>query len=102
LVLNRLAIVLLLLGLAGLATAAKEGQYYPSTTAARHVSLSTKMNVTHAPVVFSRGPLENVARLVASKPRPAIGRRIKPDPLPMASVGLTVCLQHRSPPAVLS
>jgi hypothetical protein len=99
---EKLAIILLLVGLGGLATLAKDGQYYPPTTAVRHVSLSTKMNVTHASVVFDRGALDNFAPLVTPKARPAVGKRIEPQPLPIASVGVTVSVQHRSPPAVLS
>lgn len=102
LIFHKFAIILLLLGLAGLATLAKDGQYYPTTNPVRHVSLSTKMNVTHASLVFDREPLEDLARLLTPKPRPAVGRRIEPKPLPIKSVGITVSLQHRSPPAVLS
>jgi hypothetical protein len=99
---SKIAIIFLLLGLAGLATLAKDGQYYPSANPARQVALSTKMNVAHAPLLYCCGALENVAHLVPPKPRPLVGRRIEPELLPVESVGLTVSRQHRSPPAVLS
>jgi hypothetical protein len=102
LIFTKLVVVLLVVGLATLATLAKDGQYYPATNAARHVSLSTKMNVTHAPVVFDRGALKNVAQLVSPKPRPVVTRRTESEPLTIESVGVVVSLQHRSPPAVLS
>lgn len=99
---SKLAIVLLLIGLAGLATAAKNGQYYPKTNPARLVSISTKMNVTHALVLPSSGVLETVTRIVMPKPRAILVRRTEPEPLPAESVGLAASLQLRSPPAVLS
>lgn len=99
---SRLAIVLLLIGLAGLATAAKNGQYYPTSNPARLVSISTKMNVTHAPVLPSCGVLRTVTRLVVPKPRTILLRRTESEPLPAESVGLATSLQFRSPPVVLS
>lgn len=102
LIVIRLAVVLLLLGLAGLATAAKDGQYYPTTNPARQVSLSTKMNLAHAPVVFTCGPLESVGRLLVPKPRPIFRRPTQPEPLLIQPVGLTETLQLRAPPALLS
>jgi hypothetical protein len=102
LIVVRLAVVLLLFGLAGLATVAKDGQYYPTANPARQVSLSTKMNLAHAPVLFTCGPLENVARLVVPKPRPIFRRRTEAELLPIRSIGLTQTLRFRPPPAVLS
>jgi hypothetical protein len=95
------AILLLLLGLANLATMAKDGQYYPTPNPARHVSLSIRMNDTHAPVALVRTPLEMVARRVPPRPRPIIRKPREPQPLPIETIGITVTLQHRSPPALL-
>jgi len=99
---NKLAVFVLLLGLANLATMAKNGQYYPTANPARQVSLSTKMNDTHAPVAPVRAPLEKVARTVPAKPCPTIRRQTQPKPLPVQAIGITVTLQHRSPPAFLA
>jgi hypothetical protein len=99
---GKLAIIVLLFGVAGLATGAKDGQYYPSSNPARHVSLSTKMNVTHVPVLVSQGTFDNVAQILAPRPRPVPGRRIEPESLPIESAGITTSLQLRSPPAALS
>jgi len=100
--LNKIAIVLLLVGLAGLATVAKDGQYYPTANPARQISVSTKMNLNHVPVIFSRTPLQKVAQVVAAKPRPMIRRSPEPELLLIEPVGVTVSLQHRSPPTIVS
>jgi hypothetical protein len=100
--LNKIAVLLLLFGIAGLATLAKDGQYYPTANPARQVSLSTKMNDSHVPVAVNRVPSDTVARMTPPKPRPVIRTRREPEPLPVQSVGITVTLQHRSPPAVLA
>jgi hypothetical protein len=100
--LNKLAIVLLLVGLAGLATLAKDGQYYPNPNPARQVSLSTKMNLDHVPVVLSRTPLEKVSQTVAAKPRPIMRRPVEPEPPLIEPLAVTLSLQHRSPPTCLS
>jgi nitrogen fixation-related uncharacterized protein len=99
--LNKLAIVLLLVGLAGLATAAKDGQYYPKANPAHQVSVSTKMNVNSIPVVSSQTPLQKVAQVVVSKPRPSMHRPAEAEVPRSEPISVTVSLQHRSPPAVL-
>ena len=53
-VLARFIICSLLLAVAGLATMAKNGQYFPETSAAHYVSISTKMNVAHPPEMCIR------------------------------------------------
>jgi len=97
-VFSKFALIFLLFGLAGLATAAKDAQYYPKANPARHVSLATKLNVQHAPVVFGRTHLEKVAQIIAAKPRPIIRRLPEPELLLIEPVAITVTLQHRSPP----
>jgi hypothetical protein len=99
--LNRVAIVLLLVGLAGLATAAKDGQYYPNRNPERQVSLSTKMNLNSVPAVSSQTPLQKTAQMVVAKPRASIGRPIEPEVPLIQTIAVTVSLQHRSPPVVL-
>ncbi len=100
--LNKVAILLLLFGIAGLATLAKDGQYYPTANPARQVSLSVKMNDGHVPVAVNRVPSDAVSRITRPKPRPVMRMHREPEPLPVQSVGITVALQHRSPPALLA
>jgi hypothetical protein len=98
---NRVAVVLLLLGLAGLAAAAKDGQYRRASNSEYQTSLATKMNVPQASAIVTSVELQDVVRLVASKPRPVFHKRFKPEPLPTESVGVIVSMQHRSPPKFL-
>lgn len=98
---NRLAVLLLLVGLAGLAATAKDGQYHRTSNIEHQSSLSTKMNVPPARAIVRSAELQKVARLIASKPRPTFRTRFKPEPLPTESVGVTVAMQHRSPPESL-
>jgi hypothetical protein len=100
--LTKLGVLLLLFAIASLATLAKDGQYYPTANPARQVSLSTKMNESHAPVVVNRVPSDAVVRISPPKPCLVIRTRREPEPLPVQSVGITVALQHRSPPLSLT
>jgi hypothetical protein len=101
--LGKLAILVLIVGIAGLATLAKDGQYFPISNPARHVSLSTKMNVAYPPVICDHATPREVAPIEEPQsPPPLIVRRTEPRSLPIQSVGLTVSLQHRSPPPPVS
>jgi hypothetical protein len=95
---NRLAVLLLLVGLTGLAATAKDGQYRRASNIEHQSSLATKMNVPPAQMMVGPAKLQKVTRLIASKPRPTFHARFKPEPLPTESVGVTVAMQHRSPP----
>jgi hypothetical protein len=66
--LARFIICSLLLAVAGLATMAKNGQYFPETSAAHYVSISTKMNVAHPPVLFAGDHLQPAALLFTPQP----------------------------------
>ena len=100
--LTRTSIFLLLFTVAGLSTLAKNGQYFPQTNPARHVSISTKMNVAHSPVIFTADQLQTAAK-VSPRQRPIQFARVEklPDP-PIRHIGLTVSMQFRSPPVILS
>lgn len=95
---NKIVIVLLLVGLAGLAASAKDGLYHRASNLEHQSSLATKMNMPQAPVILGSAELQKVARLIASRPRPTFRARFKPEPPPTESVGVTVAMQHRSPP----
>jgi hypothetical protein len=98
---NRLAIVLLLVGLAGLAARAKDGQYCRRTNPERESSMATKMNVPPPAVNFSAQPLRTLARVVVEEPQPSYRPRIEAEPPLVESIGVTVAMQHRSPPQPL-
>ncbi|HUJ32710.1 MAG TPA: hypothetical protein VLY23_15620 [Candidatus Acidoferrum sp.] len=101
LVLTKLAILALLVSLTGLATLAKDGQYYPTTNPARQASISTKMNVAQPTTAVESGPLQTAARIVLPPPSPMVCRRVEPQSLQAESSGLTVSLQPRSPPTAV-
>ena len=90
----------LLLAVAGLATMAKNGQYFPETSAAHYVSISTKMNVAHPPVLFAGDHLQPAALL--STPQPPM-RAIRVDhaagPPPIIQFCYIDSKQLRAPPA---
>lgn len=98
---NRVAILLLLVGLAGLSATAKDGQYHRVSNIEHQSSLATKMNVPPTPIILGSGELKKVARLVATKPPKTFRTRFQPEPPPTESVGVTVAMQHRSPPESL-
>jgi hypothetical protein len=81
---------------------AKDGKYCHGSNAEHRSSLSTKMNVTQPPLVLASSPLQKVARMVASEPRPAARTHIHYAPPPVQPVGLRISFRHRSPPSVVS
>ena len=97
----RVAVVfLLLVSVAALSTLAKDGQYFPKANPARYVSISTTMNLAHAPIVPDGARSQLIARI--SPPQPSIGiARIEASELiPIQRIAVTVSLQHRSPPVL--
>jgi hypothetical protein len=87
-------VLVLLFAVANLATVAKNGQYYPKTHPARQ-----KMNDGYAPPVVSRRQTEEpVARLVLPQ-RAVRSTDLEVLAVPLVeTVGVTVSMQHRSPP----
>jgi hypothetical protein len=98
----RVAVVMLLVAVAGLSTLAKNIQYFPKTNPTHYVSSSTKMKVVHAPVVLDRDRQLPVSK-ISVPPRtvwPIREDRLEAVLIP--AVGVTVSMQHRSPPASIS
>jgi hypothetical protein len=95
-------IFLLLLAVAGLSTAAKRGQYYPGSSPDRHVSISTKMNVSHAPVVVAGDQQRPDVRLAPPPPVIPATRFEHSEAPSVERIGVTVSMQHRSPPYFLA
>lgn len=96
---HELTVILLLIAVTGLATMAKDGQYFHGSNPEHRASLSTKMNVAQAPVALSPSPSQRVGAILASKP-PVTRIRIRYTPLPVRPVALRLSIRHRSPPAV--
>lgn len=99
---SKATILLLLFTVAGLATFAKNGQYYPDSNPAQHVSISIKMNVTHSQVQAAEEPLQPVSRFLPPQPPVQSLQVHVEEASPTPPIGITVSMQHRSPPSVLS
>jgi hypothetical protein len=96
------AVVMLVVAVTGLSTIAKEAQYFTRTNPIRTVSVSTKMEVTRAPVTFAGDPLRPIAHIVQPKP-PIQAARVEETAIaPPPRIALALSRQHRSPPASLS
>jgi hypothetical protein len=54
------------------------------------------------PVVIDRTPLRPVARFIPPQPEMRIARMVEEEIPALPSIGVTVSLQHRSPPLSLS
>jgi hypothetical protein len=93
---------MLLIAVAGLSTLAKDCQYFPKTNPTRYVSSSTKMKLAHAPVVLDGDQQLHVSRIAVPSPRvwPICEDRFEAILIP--AVGVTLSMQHRSPPALIS
>jgi hypothetical protein len=97
-VIAKIAVVLLLVFLAGFATTLKYGQYFPQGDPIGHVAMSNKMDVAHAPANCDCAPVETATEIVPPEPRCETFRPEPPSPPVIQMLGLTLSLQHRSPP----
>jgi hypothetical protein len=97
---RKIAVLLLLVFLAGFSTTLKYGQYFPQGDPIGHAAMSNKMDVAHAPATCDSAPVETATELVPPEPRCETFRREPPPPLVIQLLGLTLSLQHRSPPSL--
>ena len=95
------AVIFLLVALAGLSTYAKYTPYLPKTDPSHFVNNATKLKVAQAPLVLDRAPLHPVTTVVPSRPAYRPRRTDEPVASPIQVIGLTVSIQHRSPPTSL-
>jgi hypothetical protein len=99
---TRAVIAVLLFTVAGLATLAKNGQYYPKSNPVRNVSISTKMNLNHSLVQVAAEPSQPVARFFRPQPPLRAVRLHSPQALQIPRISVVVSMQHRSPPVHIS
>jgi hypothetical protein len=92
-------LALLLFAVPALSTLAKNSWYLPQSNPVHYLNIASKMQVPHVPVVLEKAPLRLIAMLI---PAPEVIRSTRePDPEPpRPSIGVTVALQHRSPPSL--
>ena len=94
------AIVALLFAVAGLSTLAKNSQYFPKSNPTHYVNIATKMKAAPSRVVVQRERLSPVAKVLPPKSEVLNRYAAKEEAnLPLPSVGVTVSVQHRSPPS---
>lgn len=95
------AIVMLIFAVAGLSVTATHGRYLPDSDPAHFLPSATKMNVA-PPVVLAPPPVCTLAKI----PLVQILFWTLPldefEKLDLRQIGLTVSLQHRSPPSFLA
>ena len=94
-------LALLLFAVPALSTLAKNSWYLPQSNPVHYLNIASKMQVPHVPVVLEKAPLRPIAMLIPA-PEEAIRSTHEPDlEPPKPSIGVTVTLQHRSPPSSL-
>jgi hypothetical protein len=98
----RLAIVFLLVAIAGFSTLAKNSQYYSRSNPAHFLNISSKMKVSQAPAVLDREPLQLVARIAVPLRPVQVCRVVEQEVPEVRSIGIMLTLQHRSPPSFVS
>jgi len=98
----KIGVVMLLLAIAGFSTLAKNSQYFSRSNPAHYINICSKMKVSHSPVVIDRTSLRPVARFIPPQPEMRIARMVEEEIPARPSIGVTVSLQHRSPPLSLS
>ena len=98
----KVAVVILLVAIAGFSTLAKNTQYYSGSNPAHYINISSKMKVSHLPVVIDRTSLHPIVRFVPPQPEMRASRIVEEEIPALPSIGVSVSLQHRSPPLVLS
>jgi hypothetical protein len=100
--LMKLTVLILLVSVAGLATGAKNSLYYPQNASVHYLSIGSKAKVAASPAQIDRSPLRLIAKLVPPRPAIRVAPEKKTEAPPIQHLCVTVALQHRSPPPVLS
>jgi hypothetical protein len=98
----RVAVLLLLVAIAGFSTLAKNSQYYSRSNPAHFLNISSKMKVSPTPAILARTPLRPVDRLIAPQPPVKAFPVVEEQAPELPSIGVKISLQHRSPPSLVS
>jgi hypothetical protein len=93
--------MLLILAVVALSVIATHGRYVPESDPVHFLPTATKMNV--APLVaFAPPVMFEFAKVVPPQARFWALPRRQSEQLELRQIGLTVSLQHRSPPSLLA
>ena len=95
---NLSGLLVLLLAVAMLSTAAKMSWYLPQADAGHNLTAAIKMKVAHSPIIVDGLPLQPVVEVAPRLPQIRAIRPVEPEPK-TPSISVTVSLQHRSPPS---
>lgn len=96
-ILTASAAVLLILAVVGCSVTATHGRYQPKSDPAHFLYISIKMNVT-PPVVFAAPPTLTFPDVLPAPTNFWMLGADESERLELRQIGLTVSLQHRSPP----
>lgn len=97
-ILTSTALVLLILAMAALSVTATHGRFLPESDPVHFLYAATKMNVA-PPVVFVPPIVFAFAKVVPLQTSFWTLPRQKSEQFELPQIGLTVSLQHRSPPS---
>jgi hypothetical protein len=100
-ILARTTVFLLLFGVAGLSTLAKQGKYLPRLNPLRHYSKSVKMERANHPVDFVPVTAQPVSRVVPAQPEFSATISVTLGPA-FRQTRLAISSQHRAPPSLLA
>lgn len=95
---KRTVLFLLLFAVPVLSTLAKTSWYLPQADAGHNLTAAVKMKVANSPIIFEALPLQPVVKVSPPLPEIRTSRPVEPEP-EIPSIGVTVSLQHRSPPS---
>jgi hypothetical protein len=99
----KVGILLLLFAIAGFSTLAKNSQYFSKSNPEHYINISSKMKVAAAPAAVDRTPLlRHLENFILPLPQLHVAKVVRAETPPIPSIGVTVSLQHRSPPISLS
>jgi hypothetical protein len=98
--LNRAALLLLLLAVPALSTAAKISWYLPQASAGHNLTAAIKLKVAHSPRVLDWQQVQLIVKVVPPEPQIRTSHQADPEPESRWTC-LTFPLQHRSPPLSL-
>jgi hypothetical protein len=98
----RVTLLLLVFEVAGLAILAKHNQYLPKSDPAHFLSNATKMKVGGSPNLFVPIAAPGVGQIYPPESEFGAIALARPENYSLRQIGITISLQHRSPPNFLN
>jgi hypothetical protein len=98
--LARVAALLMIVGVVGLSTVAKNTGYLPNSNPAHYISAASKMSPVHSPDFLDRLTLHPISKLIPQKPPSRETHRNDPELPPINQIVPISIYQHRPPPVL--